>query len=150
MLVALVGGRWYESSQCGWFDFAFLSLSSDAGDQIGARLLNLIRDLVCKLRPLLFSLALVGGPCHGAFYCGLWFWSCHNDTSLTTTTVGARLLNLIKGSVVYAAWSFRFVLLSAVLGIIPLLLVCGVGLATLTLVLRGTTSELDHLYYCGT
>lgn len=97
MLVARVGGRWYESSQCGWFDFAFLSLSSDAGDQIGA-----------------------------------------------------RLLNLIKGSVVYPAWSFRFVLLSAVLGIIPLLLVCGVGLATLTLVLRGTTSELDHLYYCGT
>lgn len=49
MLVARVGGRWYESSQCGWFDFAFLSLSSDAGDQIGARLLNLIRDLMCRL-----------------------------------------------------------------------------------------------------
>ena len=49
MLVARVGGRWYESSQCGWFDFAFLSLSSDAGDQIGARLLNLIRDLMCML-----------------------------------------------------------------------------------------------------
>ena len=53
--IARVGGRWYESSQCGWFDFAFLSLSSDAGDQIGARLLNLIRDLVCTFRCFPFS-----------------------------------------------------------------------------------------------
>lgn len=105
---------------------------------------------MCKLRPLLFSLALVGGSWSDHSFCGISDWRCLGDFGFYSSSVGARLLNLIKGSVVYAAWSFRFVLLSAVLGIIPLLLVCGVGLATLTLVLRGTTSELDHLYYCGT
>lgn len=95
MLVARVGGRWYESSQCGWFDFAFLSLSSDAGDQIGARLLNLIRDLVCKLRPLLFSLALVGGSWSDHSFCGISDWRCLGDFGFYSSSVGARLLNLI-------------------------------------------------------
>lgn len=80
----------------------------------------------------------------------MWYRLCNYDSSLAATTVGARLLNLIKGSVVYAAWSFRFALLSAVAGSVVVIVVCGVGLVTLTLVLRGTTSELDHLYYCGT
>nr|DAD81057.1 MAG TPA: hypothetical protein [Siphoviridae sp. ctCVD13] len=36
-------------------------------------------------------------------------------------------------------------LLSAVLGLILLELVCGIGLVTTTLVLYGTTAELDYL-----
>ena len=92
LLVARVGGRWYESSQCGWFDFAFLSLSSDAGDQIGARLLNLIRDLVCKLRPLLFSLALVGGSWSDHSFCGISGWRCLGGFGFCSSSVGARLL----------------------------------------------------------
>ena len=94
MLVARVGGRWYESYQCGWFDFAFLSLSSDAGDQIGARLLDLIRDLVCKLRPLLFSLALVGGGWNNTTSAGLWCWNL-NENSGAYGVVGARPLVLL-------------------------------------------------------
>lgn len=95
MLVARVGGRWYESSQCGWFDFAFLSLSSDAGDQIGARLLNLIRDLMCKLRPLLFSLALVGGSWSDHSFCGISDWRCLGDFGFYSSSVGARPLVLL-------------------------------------------------------
>ena len=92
MLVARVGGRWYESSQCGLFDFAFLSLSSDAGDQIGA-----------------------------------------------------RLLNLIKGSDVQNASLLRFALLSAVHVMVHFIVVYGFGVATMTLVLLLPQSELDYL-----
>ena len=49
--------------------------------------------------------ALVGGKWNDALYCGLWYWNCNNDSSLAATTVGARLLNLIKGSGVCAPYS---------------------------------------------
>lgn len=78
-------------------------------------------------------------------------------TGVVLETLGFTVLRSELDNLYYCGtWCVCFgfcvvsLLLSAVLGIIPLLLVCGVGLATLTLVLRGTTSELDHLYYCGT
>ena len=46
--------------------------------------------------------ARVGGGYANAASAGLWYWNFNNDSSLTNITVGARLLNLIKGSVVYA------------------------------------------------
>ena len=40
-------------------------------------------------------------------------------------------------------------LLSAVLGLIFLVVVCGVGIVTTTQLIRTSTTELDHLYYVG-
>nr|DAD81058.1 MAG TPA: The Golgi pH Regulator (GPHR) Family N-terminal [Siphoviridae sp. ctCVD13] len=40
--------------------------------------------------------------------------------------------------------------MSAVVGIILLGLVCGVGTVAMTQLLRVPTAELDHLYCCGT
>lgn len=44
---------------------------------------------------------------------------------------------------------FTLRVLSAVLGLIFLVVVCGVGFVTTTQLIRASTSELDHLYYVG-
>ena len=42
--------------------------------------------------------ARVGGMFWDFSRCGLWYWNCSNDSAVTSTNNGARLLNLIKGS----------------------------------------------------
>lgn len=42
--------------------------------------------------------ARVGGGYANAASAGLWCWHCNDDSSIVWDDIGARLLNLIKGS----------------------------------------------------
>lgn len=53
LFVALVGGNWNNSSRAGLWYWNFNETSSNTWTNIGARLLNLIWDLVCVSSVLL-------------------------------------------------------------------------------------------------
>lgn len=61
----------------------------------------------------------------------------------------SELDHLYNWDLVCAFRLFTFRVLSAVLGLIFLVVVCGVGIVTTTQLIRTSTSELDHLYYVG-
>lgn len=94
--------------------------------------------------------ALVGGGFANAGSSGLWCLAFGNTSTAALDFIGARLLNLIKGSDVQNASLLRFTLLSAVLG--PTFYVVGFGVVIFVMTLHWRTSvaELDHLYCCGT
>lgn len=52
MLVARVGGAWANTTRAGLWYWTCHDDSSIVWDDIGARLLNLIRDLMCMFRLL--------------------------------------------------------------------------------------------------
>ena len=69
-------------------------------------------------------------------------WSVWRRRSSTTCIVVG--LDVCVSTIVFVSS-----LLSAVLGLIFLVVVCGVGIVTTTQLIRTSTSELDHLYYVG-
>ena len=145
MLVARVGGAWANTTRAGLWYWTCHDDSSIVWDDIGARLLNLIRDLMCMLLRLyalrscrrclarLFTLrALVLGF-------SLWLYTGvpRSRSSTTCIIVG---LDVCVSTIVFVSS-----LLSAVYGATHFIVVCGVGISTMTLVLLTSQSELDYL-----
>ena len=96
----------------------------------------------------MISLFLVGGRFDDGLHGGLWTFESIDSSPSAGRFLGARLLILKLGAwcVCFGRFVSLLELLSAVIGIGPLIVACGVGIVTKLPLLRGRTSELDHLY----
>lgn len=50
----------------------------------------------CVYFDVFLLVARVGGAWANTTRAGLWYWTCHDDSSIVWDDIGARLLNLIR------------------------------------------------------